>query len=100
MTTMKITDDKYLQAKERVKELREFYNHLFTFLLINILIAAINYYSNQWAYPWFLWVTGGWGIGIAFDALKTFRLNPFFNKEWEERKIREYMGDENKQRWE
>lgn len=96
---METSEDKYLQARERVKELREFYNHLFSYILVNIFLAGINYYSNQWAYPWFLWVVGGWGIGLAFDALKAFRLNPMFDKRWEERKIQEYMEKEEKQRW-
>lgn len=97
---MEKTNQKYLEAQKRVKELREFYNHLFTFIVINILLAGINYYTNEWAYPWFLWATFGWGIGLAFDAMKTFRLNPVFNKEWEERKIREYMEKDNQKRWE
>lgn len=97
---MENSEDNYLKARERVKELREFYNHLFSYILVNLFLAAVNYYSNQWAYPWFLWVVGGWGIGLAFDALKAFRLNPMFNKDWEERKIKEYMEKEEKQRWE
>lgn len=97
---MKNSEDAYVKARERVKELKEFYNHLFSYIFVNILLAGINYYTNAWAYPWFLWVVGGWGIGLAFDALKVFRLNPFFNKSWEERKIEEYMNEEKEQRWE
>ncbi|SHF53177.1 2TM domain-containing protein [Salegentibacter echinorum] len=97
---MKNSEDSYVKARKRVKELKEFYNHLFSYIFVNILLAGINYYSNAWAYPWFLWVVGGWGIGLAFDALKVFRLNPFFSKNWEERKIEEYMNEEKKQRWE
>ena len=97
---MESSENKYLKARERVKELREFYNHLFSYILVNILLAGLNYYTNQWAYPWFLWVVGGWGIGLAFDALKVFLMNPMFGKRWEERKIMEYMEKEEKQRWE
>ncbi|HKL35280.1 MAG TPA: 2TM domain-containing protein [Salegentibacter sp.] len=97
---METSENKYLKARERVKELREFYNHLFSYILVNILLAGLNYYTNQWAYPWFLWVVGGWGIGLAFDALKVFLMNPMFGKRWEERKIMEYMEKEEKQRWE
>ena len=50
---------------------------------------------------WFLWAAFGWGIGIIFHAIKTFNLNPFFGKGWEERKIKEIMReDEHKNRWE
>jgi hypothetical protein len=60
----------------------------------------VNYYSNQWENPWFLWVLGGWGIGLIFDALKAYQINPMFNKDWEERKIKSFMKEEEKQKWE
>lgn len=97
---MKTQQDSYAKALERVKELKEFYNHLFSYILVNLFLAVINYYSNSWVYPWFLWVIGGWGIGLGFDALKVFRLNPFFSKNWEEKKIEEYMNEEKKRGWE
>ncbi|AVR46106.1 histidine kinase [Christiangramia fulva] len=97
---MENSQDSYSNAKKRVEELREFYTHLFSFVIINLFLAGLNYYTNKWAYPWFLWVTFGWGIGMLFSALKVFRINPFYNKEWEERKIREYMEKENRERWE
>ena len=90
----------YLKAQERVKVLKEFYNHLFVFIIVNIFLAGANYYTNQWTYPWFLWVIGGWGIGIIFDALKAFQVTPMFNKDWEERKIQAFMEEEDKQKWE
>lgn len=39
---------------------------------------------------WFVYPLAGWGIGIVIHGLTTF---PFgiFGKEWEERKIKEYM---------
>lgn len=45
----------------------------------------------------------GWGIGLAFHAVKAYKINPMFDKDWEERKIREYMDeeqDQEQQRWE
>ena len=97
---MENNKDRYHKAKERVKELREFYSHLFSYILVNIFVAGINYYSNQWEYPWFLWVTFGWGIGLLFNALRVYRLHPFYDDEWEEKKIKEYMEKDKHQRWE
>ena len=34
------------------------------------------------------------GIGILFHTLKAFNKNPLFNKEWEDRKIKEFMEKE------
>jgi len=49
---------------------------------------------------WFLWAAFGWGLGLAFKAIKVFGMNPFFGKDWEERKIREFMKeDEQQNKW-
>jgi len=93
-------DSKYLRAKERVEEIKKFYNSLISYILVIALLAGVNYYTNEWAYPWFLWAAFGWGIGLIFQATKTFGLNPFFGRDWEERKIKEYMRkDEKRTRW-
>jgi len=93
-------DSKYLRAKERVEEIKKFYNSLISFVVVISLLAAVNYYVNEWSYPWFLWAAFGWGIGLIFQAAKAFNLNPFFGRDWEERKIKEYMQDDDKTaRW-
>ncbi|HEA29272.1 MAG TPA: 2TM domain-containing protein [Leeuwenhoekiella sp.] len=98
---MKNSEEKYLEAKRKVEKIKAFYGHLTVFLIINLLLAALNYYDNNWRSPWFLWVTLGWGIGLVFDYLKAFEKNPLFNKKWEERKINEYMEkEEQRQNWE
>jgi len=94
-------ENKYLRAKERVDGLKKFYGNLISYVLVISFLAFINYWDNQWSYMWFLWAAFGWGIGIIFHAIGTFNLNPFFGKDWEERKIKEIMReDEHKNRWE
>ncbi|WP_276389968.1 2TM domain-containing protein [Eudoraea chungangensis] len=94
-------ESKYIRAKERVEELKKFYGNLFSYVLVISVLAGINYWTNEWRYMWFLWAAFGWGIGVFFHAINTFNLNPFFGKNWEERKINEIMGeDENQNRWE
>ena len=83
--------NKYQRARDRVDELKKFYNNLTIYLIFVVFLAGINYYTTGFGYMWFLWAAFGWGIGVFFHALKTFRVNPFFNKDWEERKIREFM---------
>ncbi len=83
--------NKLLRAKSRVEELKKFYSGLISYALVIGMLAAINYYIDEWRYPWFLWAAFGWGIGIIFQAVKLFAKNPFLNKNWEERKIKEYM---------
>lgn len=94
-------ENKYFRAKEKVAEVKKFYTGLTTYLIFMVLLAGINYYTDQWHYPWFLWAAFGWGIGLVFQAIKAFGLNPFFGRNWENRKIQEFMqDDENKNRWE
>ena len=99
---MENRESKYLRAKERVGELKKFYGNLTSYVFVIGILAMINYYTNEWRYMWFLWAAFGWGIGLFFHALKTFNLNPFFSRDWEERKIREFMDEEEKgtSRWE
>lgn len=94
-------ESKYLRAKERVTEIKKFYTSLISYVVVIAFLAGLNYYTDKWSYPWFLWAAFGWGIGLTFQAIKTFGLNPFFGKNWEERKIKEFMNDDQKrQRWE
>lgn len=91
---------KYIKAKERVEELKKFYGNLTSYILVISLLAGINYWTNEWRYMWFLWAAFGWGIGLFFHAINTFRWNPFFGKDWEERKINEIMEKEkNDTKW-
>ncbi|MEX0289814.1 MAG: 2TM domain-containing protein [Flavobacteriaceae bacterium] len=94
-------ENRYFKAKERVEELKKFYGNLTAYILVISLLAGINYWTNEWRYMWFLWAAFGWGIGLLFHAINTFNLNPFFGRDWEQRKIREFMEDEDhKTRWE
>lgn len=90
----KKNDHKYLRAKQRVAKLKKFYSGLMFYVLFIIAMAGLNYYTNQWRYPWFLWAVLGWGIGIIFQASEVFGWSSLFGKNWEERKLKEYMDEE------
>ena len=87
-------ENKYIKAKERVDCLKKFYSNFLSYIVFISFLAGLNYYIDGWDHPWFLWAALGWGIGIAFHAAKAFQINPFFNKDWEERKIKEFMDNE------
>lgn len=94
-------ETKYLRAKERVENLKKFYGNLMSYIVVISFLAILNYWTDEWRYMWFLWVAFGWGIGLVFHAIRVFNLNPFFGKDWEERKIKEIMReDEHQNRWE
>lgn len=93
-------ENKYFRAKERVERIKKFYMSLLSYAFFMVFLAAVNYWIDEWRYPWFLWAAFGWGIGLIFQAIKTFGFNPFFGRNWEDRKIKEFMKeDENRNLW-
>lgn len=89
-----MNDVKYENAKARVKELKDFYRNLLTYIAVNILLIAINLITNP-SHLWFYWVTLFWGIGIVLHASKVFFLKGrFLGKDWEEKKIQQIMKKE------
>jgi hypothetical protein len=88
-----IEAERYYQAQKRVREIKEFYQHLIVYLLCNPVVIVVNLLTSP-GYLWFVWSLLGWGIAVVLHALKTFHVSPVFNKEWEERKIREILEKE------
>ncbi len=82
-------DQDYLKAQARVEELKNFYNHLISFIVINPFLIFVNY-MTFWDFKWFWFSLGGWGLGLLIHALTTFGVS----RNWEERKIRELMDKE------
>jgi hypothetical protein len=85
---------KYLRASERVNEVKQFYSRCFRGVVAIIIVAAINYYLNEWQYPWFLWVVFGVGLNLTLKAFRLFGVNGLMGRDWEERKIKEYMDQD------
>ena len=94
-----LESSKYLRAVERVEEIKGFYSSLIAYCIVIPLLIYINLkYVPQ--FHWFWFPIMGWGIGLAFQAFKAFAYNPFLGRNWEERKIQEYMNEDKKQYWE
>lgn len=88
--------ERYYEAQKKVTEIKKFYQHLTVYLLCNPIVIVVNLMTSP-GYLWFIWSLMGWGIAIVLHGLKAFEFLPFYNKEWEERKIREILDKENKQ---
>ena len=82
-----------LKAKKRVKKVKGFYVHLIVYICVNSFFIIITLLQNNGNY-WFLFPLIGWGIGLFADAANTFNFIPFLNKDWENRKIKQYMDEE------
>ncbi len=89
-------DDKVKRARERVRKMKGFYSNVITFVLVNILLLVINLVTNPHNL-WFYWVTLIWGAILIIQAINIFTIRDrFLGEEWEERKTRELLDKENK----
>lgn len=80
---------KYAKAKARVEEIKEFYSHLGIYTTFVFVFLGLNYFTS--GYFWAIFPIAGWGIGVLSHASNTFGWNPFFSKDWEQRKIEEII---------
>lgn len=89
---------------KRVKEIKGFYKHLSAYIFVNILLLCIHYFNlgknevffkfSTFSTPFF------WGIGLVFHAFNVFGKNAFLGANWEEKKINEYMNQNQNSKWE
>jgi len=84
-----IKDKRYQNAKERVEAIKGFYGNLTAYVLVIPFLVWLNYETTD--FPWFLFPTVFWGLGVITHGLEAYGYNPLWGKRWEERKIREIM---------
>lgn len=85
------------RARDRAKELREFYSHLVTYLVICTLLVIVDLANEDPTNPevfiglnWAFWPVIGWGVFVAIHGIRTF----FGLGGWEERKAQELYDKE------
>lgn len=88
-----ISDKRLDRAKQYVEKLKGFYIHITIYFIFVPVFIWLNYQSNS-GFPWAIFPILGWGFGVFGHASETFQWNPFFNRSWEERKIRKYMEED------
>ncbi|WP_233071222.1 2TM domain-containing protein [Motilimonas eburnea] len=82
--------EKLAEVQKEVKELRGFYSHLTSYVLVMVLLTIINIIFSP-DYFWVIWPMLGWGIGIVNHALSVFNILPRFGKDWEQKQIEKRM---------
>ena len=78
------------EARDQVAEIKSFYTHLATFIMVHIMLVGI-YLLSGGGHFWPLYSLFGWGIGLASHAASVFGLTGMYGREWEERKVREII---------
>ena len=94
--------EKLKRAKKKVDEMKGFYVHLTVyivvnlFILVNIYLATLRDGGSFWELGHFFTAIF-WGMGVVFHGSHVFNFNPFFGKNWEEKKIQKYIEKDKKE---
>lgn len=89
-------EEAYLRAKKKLEKLVGFYWHLAIYVIINLfLIILIGVNSDEGFFQWGTFATPiFWGIGLMFHFLGVFGPDFIFGKNWEEKKMKEFIDKE------
>lgn len=99
---------KYDRAKKRVDAIKGFYKHARAYIIVNLILLILR--TNVLSFirggdldtldfqNWLDWNTYLtpilWGIGLALHGIYVFQGKINFIKNWEERKLKELMDEE------
>ena len=96
-----LKSSKYGRAKKKVEDIKGFYNHLAVYIIVNLTIIGVRVIvlsEDRIGFDipdWTIFTTPFfWGIGLMFHGLWVFSDKMGFVKNWEERKIQEFMQEE------
>jgi hypothetical protein len=97
-----IKEEAYLRAKKKLDKLKGFYWHLASYVVVNLfLIILIGSNSSEDYFSFATFSTAiFWGIGLFFHFIGVFGPDFLFGKNWEERKVKEFMDKDKNQNWE
>jgi len=87
-----IEEKRFLKAKERVEAIKGFYGNLLSYCIVIPVLWWLNFRTTD--FLWAFFPTFGWGFGLLVHGMEAFGYNPFLGKNWEERKIRQLMEDD------
>ena len=97
MDIIKTNEEKYADAKAKVRKVKMFYIHLLGYIVAAgliiynfIIIEDVPLKNTILAVNTSSLVI--WGIVIAIHGWITFKGRILFSKKWEERKVKEYMN--------
>jgi hypothetical protein len=74
-------------ATQRVQAKKGFYSHLTAYILVNLMLLAIWYFTGA-GYFWPMWVLLFWGIGLIVNGITVFARR---DMGWEKREIEKEM---------
>ena len=98
--------ERYERAKKKVDNIKGFYGHFTAYCIVNIFISGNKVIRNMnngesFSEAFFdvgtfaLWVF--WGIGVFFHFYGVIGKEYIFSKDWEQRKMNEFIEKEKSQ---
>lgn len=93
METNYENQENYLKAQKEVGKLKSFYENLFSYICVNIILIIINLLVS----PQHLWFFGPllcWGVSVIIHAMYVFNWSLFLGKNWEEKKLKAFIEEE------
>jgi len=95
-----LNDSSYVRARKHVEELQGFYYSLISYVIVIPFLIFIWYTYSQHSFQWFWFPVFGWGIGLCIQAYRVFVHDGAFGRNWERKKIDEFMRKEEEgKRW-
>lgn len=96
-------EQQYIIARKKVERIGKFYKHLSIYIAVNIFLSVIFIFNDIRGGDTFeeavfdyhnykIWIY--WGLGVVFQALNTFGLPFLLGKNWEQRKLQQYLKEE------
>ena len=85
------------RARRRLGAEKGFYVHLVTYVIVISGLFVINALTGHGRW-WFVWPAIGWGIGLTIHALSTFGMIGLLGRDWEERRLKELVEEEQRRR--
>ncbi|MDF3888086.1 2TM domain-containing protein [Cupriavidus basilensis] len=90
----------YLRASRLVRMLRGWYIHLMVYLAVNAFLWLRYFFlpAPNWtrhhldSWPWPMGTALAWGLALGLHGLVVWIRLSGRGRDWEERKIREFMG--------
>jgi hypothetical protein len=76
MTTGMSDEQIYEIARQRVKARKDFYGHLASWVIVNVILIIVWALTIPGGYPWFLWPLCIWGIFVFVHFLRAFVFKP------------------------
>jgi transcriptional regulator with XRE-family HTH domain len=83
------------EAIEYVKGIKEFYNHLFMFIMFTVIFFGVFGFTFGFNNPMVRWMYFGfmgWGVGVILHGLNAYELIHFFGPKWEKKQIEKRLG--------